>query len=153
MKKNHGELEFSRITPYIYIGTNMCSNMSCNFHFGKLKKLKINADIDLEIERIEKPHNLEAYLWIPTKDHKAPSQSQLKTGVSFLKQLVKEKKRVYVHCKQGHGRSPTLVAAYFINRGMDVRQAIDFIKKRRPAIHLTESQVKALIKFKKNLKK
>ncbi|MBI4155543.1 hypothetical protein HY498_05675, partial [Candidatus Woesearchaeota archaeon] len=68
MKSIHKPVEFSKITPYIYIGTNMCSDKTCKYHFGRLAKLKIKADIDLEIERTEKPHDVEAYLWLPTKD-------------------------------------------------------------------------------------
>ena len=153
MKKEHKPVEFSKITEFIYIGTNMCENHVCSLHFGKLKSLKIKSDIDLEKERIEKPHDLEAYLWLPTKDNSAPSQSNLRLGVVFIDEMVKQKKRVYVHCRLGHGRSPALVAAYFISKGMNVDEAINYIKKRRPEIHLAKSQYESLKLFKKNFKK
>lgn len=44
------KFQYSRITPHIYVGTNMMKES----HFQKLKKLGISVDIDFEAERIEK---------------------------------------------------------------------------------------------------
>ena len=66
-----------------------------------------------------------------------------------MSEFVKNKVKTYVHCKQGHGRSPTLIAAYLILQGNGWKESINFIKKKRPSIHLTNAQVKALIKFEK----
>ncbi|MEK6853994.1 MAG: dual specificity protein phosphatase, partial [Nanoarchaeota archaeon] len=56
--------------------------------------------------------------------------------------------KVYVHCKAGHGRSPTLVAAYFILKGKSVKEALVSVRRKRPGIHPTYAQMKALKKFK-----
>ncbi len=149
----HIQLEYSKITNYIYIGTNMCNNKTCSMHFGKLKKLNIKADIDLESERNEDPHGVEAYLWLPTKDNTSPSPVQLSIGVKYIDDFVKAKKRIYVHCKLGHGRSPMLVIAYFIHKGMKMKESLAFVKKKRPEIHLNKLQLNALKKFEKNIKK
>ncbi|KKK54244.1 hypothetical protein LCGC14_3086680, partial [marine sediment metagenome] len=47
-------------------------------------------------------------------------------------------------CEHGHGRSPTLVAAYFIMKGDSVGDAIERIRKKRSMIHITPKQKKAL---------
>jgi len=57
------------------------------------------------------------------------------------------KKKVYVHCQNGHGRAPTLVAAYLIRQGKTPMEAIEFIKSKRPTIHLEEVQISALETF------
>ena len=148
----HKHHEFDRITPYIYIGTNFC----CRPHFLQIKKLGIQADFDLEAERIERlTHDLKYYLWLPVKDHYAPTKTQFEIGTSFLDSLVRAKKKVYVHCKNGHGRSPTMVVAYFISQGMTAKEAIAFIKKRRPEMHLWKAQIRALKMFykRKRIKK
>ena len=85
-------------------------------------------------------------------DHKAPSQQQLSVGSGFLKDLTKKRIPVYIHCKNGHGRSPTLVAAYLISIGKTVEDAIRLIKKKRPSIHMNNIHVAALNKFEKLLK-
>lgn len=143
------KLEFSKITPYIFLGTSMC----CQEHFdAKLIKRGIRADISLEYKHIDAPHGTGYFLWLPTKDHKAPSLKILKLGADALDELVKSKIKTYVHCKQGHGRSPTLVTAYFILNGKSWKEAFKFIKSKRPSVHLTKAQVKALRNFGKKFK-
>jgi len=145
--ENHKKTEYSKITDQIFLGTNMC----CNIHASKIYDLGIDADIDLEKERAEEAVPVDVYLWLPVEDETAPSMTQLKVGSRTLDELIKDKKKVYVHCKNGHGRAPTLVAAYFILQGKSVDEAIDIIKEKRPEIHLENSQKEILEKF-KNLK-
>lgn len=141
--------EYSAITPFIYIGTNQC----CQVNFKEsLIKRGIHADISLEEERIDHPFGVDYYLWLPTKDHNPPSMKQLIIGVKFIGNLIQNNIKVFVHCKYGHTRAPTLVAAYFISLGLSVDEAIAKIKLKRPAIHITSKQKKALKKFKTNLK-
>ena len=139
-------LEFSKITEYIHIGTNKC----CTLGFSHiLLKAGIKADISLEEFRVDAPFGVDYYLWLPTKDHKAPTIKQLCIGVAAIDELTKQKIKTYVHCQNGHGRAPTLVAAYLISKGKNVEEAIDFIKKRRLIIHPNKEQVGALLDFKK----
>lgn len=146
---NKLELEYSKITEYIYIGTNKC----CQINFAKpLLKEGIRADISLEKNRIDTPFGIDFYLWLPTEEHKPPNFEQLLAGACFLKSLVDQKIKTYVHCEHGHSRSSTFVAAYLIMEGMDVEEAIEFIRKRRPVIHLNKAQKQALYDFKKRLK-
>ncbi len=145
--KRHGPLifEYNKITDYIYLGTNQC----CQLHFKKeLLRKGIKADISLEKERIDAPFGVDYYLWLPVKDHTAPSQKQLTLGVNFIANLIKNKIKVYIHCQRGHGRAPTLIAAYLISKGKTVEQAVDFIKKKRPVIHPNRIQVNTLKRFK-----
>ncbi len=142
-------LEYNYIEDGIYIGTNMC----CQTHFDEsLKNQNIEADISLEAERVDAPFGINFYLWLPVQDDHAPAQDQLTFGVNALEEFVAMKKKVYVHCQNGHGRAPTLVAAYLIKQGKLVDEAIAFIKTRRPSIHLRDIQKLALEDFKKSLR-
>src|SRR3989338_2065750 len=117
--------EYSRITQYIYIGTNLC----CQTHFKKsLLRKGLKADISLEEKKLDQPYGVDYYLWLPTKDHNAPSLKQLEIGTAFLTELHKQKIKTYVHCERGHGRAPTLVAAYLLTTGMNIDQALALIK-------------------------
>lgn len=139
--------EYSKITQNIYLGTNQC----CKFHFDEsLLKKGISADISLEKERLETPYGVKYFLWLPVKDHAAPTPAQLKVGAHAIKDLVNNNVNTYVHCQRGHGRSPTLVAAYFILEGMTAEEAIKTIKQKRD-IHLTRPQIKALQEFEKSI--
>lgn len=146
MNNNHQIFQFSKITDLIYLGTNLCCTAAP--HVKVLLDLGIKADIDLEEEKQEQTPGVDIYLWLPVRDHNAPTQEQLDTGVVVIDSLIKNQKKVYIHCKNGHGRSPTLLAAYFISSGMKVNDAINTIKSKRPEIHLRESQIEALNKFK-----
>lgn len=148
MKIKHGKLtfEYNKITSNIYIGTNMC----CQTHFNKnLIKKGIRADISLEGKKVDQPFGVKYYLWLPTKDHHPPTQKQLMIGTDFMDILIKNNIKIYIHCQRGHARAATLVSAYLIKQGMTPKDAITFIKKRRPVIHPNTSQKKALEKFTK----
>lgn len=142
MNGNHKVLEFNQITDLIYLGTNLCC--SAVPHIKILLDHGIKADVDLEEERQEETPNIDTYLWLPVKDHHAPTQEQLDTGVATIDSLVKNNKKVYLHCKNGHGRSPTLLAAYFISQGMEVGEAIEKIRSKRLGIHIRDVQIEAL---------
>ena len=139
------ELEFNYITDGIYIGTNVC----CQAHFDeKLASEGMTEDISLEEERVDTPFGVNSYLWLPVKDKTPPNPDQMEYGVASLQALTKLNKKVYVHCKNGHGRAPTLVAAYLMKtRGLTTDGAIAFIKKKRPSIHPEPSQIDALDKY------
>ena len=148
MKHKTLTFEYSQITKYIYIGTNMC----CQAHFDKsLLKKGIKADISLEEKKLDNPFGVDYYLWLPTKDHQAPTLKQLRMGVAFLKEALKQKIKCYVHCQRGHGRAPTLVASFLVSVGMDARGAFSLIKKKRPDIHPNKRQIAMVEKFKKSL--
>ena len=151
MRFHRDTIEFNEITPYIYLGTNMC----CGSHFKKLADLGITADIDLQDNRDtgERIDCVEVFLWLPTKDHTPPSHKQLIVGVRTIQTLVSSRTKVYVHCMNGHGRGPTLVIAYFIAEGMTFDEAHAFVKKRREEVHLEASQKRALAKFSDYIKK
>jgi protein-tyrosine phosphatase len=137
-------LDYNYITDGIFIGTNQCCSMGLS---EVLKKEGITADISLEDVRIDNPFGVEMYTWLPTKDHTPPSPDQLAVGISNIGKFVSQKRKVYVHCKNGHGRATTLVAAYLISTGKTPEEAIAIVKKGRPTMHLQDAQQEALDKF------
>lgn len=146
----HGKLEYNHIVDGIYVGTNQC----CQMHFEEeLLTKDISADISLEKDKLDMPFGVEFYVWLPVEDHHAPTDAQLEFGVATLEKLVALGKRIYVHCKNGHGRAPTLLAAYLIKKGKTVKEAISFLKLQRPLTHLTEEQKSALQKLARKLTK
>ena len=137
--------EYNYITDGIYIGTNQC----CVTHFDEmLQKEGIRADISLEEDHVDMPFGVDFYTWIPIVNHTAPTQEQLEFGVTVLAKMVALGKKVYVHCKNGYGRAPTLVAAYLIREhGKSVDEALEIIKAKRPTIHIADVQREALHAF------
>ncbi len=138
-------IDYTQITESIFIGTNAC----CQTHFNEvLTKNGITADISLEQERLDAAQGAEVFLWLPTLDHTPISHDKLAIGIETLRSIEAQGKKIYVHCKNGHGRSPMLVAAYLMkSRGIDTEQAIAFIKAKRPSIHLDPDQITGLEKL------
>jgi hypothetical protein len=148
MHQENPKFEYSQITDNIYIGTNQC----CQTHFEEeLLDKGITADISLEGEMIDRPAGVDYFVWLPTVDHTPPTMKQLKIGVANLKEIIDLDIKVYVHCQRGHGRAPTLVAAYFISQGKEVEAAIEAIRAKRPSIHLEDSQIEILREYRQEL--
>ncbi|MDP3956261.1 MAG: dual specificity protein phosphatase family protein [bacterium] len=143
-------LEYNYITDGIYIGTNQCCVMGLA---EVLKKENITADISLEEDRLDAPFGVDMYVWIPIIDKMAPTQDQLSFGAESIEKLVSQNRKVYVHCKNGHGRAPTLVSAYLIRKGYKPAEAVDFVVSKRPSVHLYKTQEEALKKYYENLYK
>jgi len=146
--EDHTVFKWDQIDDHLFIGNNMC----CQMHFDKELLLKgISADISLEDERVDAPFGVESYLWLPTADHTPPTPEQLRLGVDHIKQLVDSERAVYIHCKNGHGRAPTLAAAYYISTGITLENALTLITEHRRRAHLTDEQKEGLELFSESL--
>lgn len=53
-------------------------------------------------------------LHLPTTDHFIPDVATLEEAVDFIRRNEQEGKRVYVHCRAGHGRSAAAVFAWLL---------------------------------------
>lgn len=148
--RNDGHVfDYSQITDNIFIGSDLCQGNTCPIHGPEFESLGILVELNLSAERKETPPDgIDIYSWLPVADGYAPTQEQLDIGTAIIDEAVSQGKRVYVHCKNGHGRSPTLVAAYLIRyQGKLVDEAIGSIREKRPEIHIENSQKEALTKF------
>lgn len=150
MKQNDDHFfDYSKITDNIYIGSDLCKGNVCPIHSGQFRTLGVNAEINLTAEHKEiPPDDIDFYIWMPVEDHQSPSTDQFLVGTSIIDQVINQGKTIYVHCKAGHGRSPTLVAAYFIRfKGMSPTEAISYVSSQRLGVHFEDAQKEALIEF------
>ncbi len=137
----HPIFEYSQINDQVYLGTNAC----CQMHFKQeLLDKGVTVDISLEGEMLDQPYGVESYLWLPVLDHTPPTSDQVRIGIPTLDAALAAGKKVYIHCKNGHGRGPTFYAAYLVSNGMTPADAIGSISQKRPEIHLEPSQISFL---------
>ncbi|PIR47095.1 MAG: hypothetical protein COV07_00810 [Candidatus Vogelbacteria bacterium CG10_big_fil_rev_8_21_14_0_10_45_14] len=149
--QGHAEAVFnwSKVEEYIYLGPSPC----CDLHFGEeLLKEGISAVISLEGEKNFAPAGVEMYLWFPTEDGSAPTMDQIKLGIRTIDELVRMGKKVYVHCRFGMGRAPTLVAAHFIKHGLSVSEAVSYIKRTRSNFVITQAQYDILSEYEEHVR-
>lgn len=149
--KHNSKYDISQVGEYIFVGTNLCCLDKP--HLEILKDMNADVVVDLEEKKQDIPPKVKIYLWLPTPDHGSPTMKQFDAGVAVIEAAVKNKQRVYVHCMYGHGRSPAMVAAYFIKTGKSVSEAIKEIRDNRAEIHIESLQMKGLEEYEKWCKK
>jgi atypical dual specificity phosphatase len=123
-----------------------------------LKRAGISAVLNLSEEISDNEAWLQnhdiVYLHIPIQDYTAPTSEQLKAGVTWIQEQVKDERCVYVHCHGGIGRSATMVAAYLmVTHGWNDMQAIEYLVEHRSVVDPTPVQRKALRAFSEKLVK
>lgn len=145
---NH-TFDYSNITDNVFIGSDFCQAGVCLIHGEEFKELGVSIELNMSAEANEvPPKEVESYIWLPVSDGYAPTQTQLNIGSSIIKEAVDNGKKVYVHCKNGHGRSPTMVAAYLVRfEKLSLENALNLISQKRPESHIEEIQKKALEEF------
>ena len=134
-------VSFDQITDVIYLG----SRISSIEDYRRLRAQGVRACVDMKQEGAD-PWTFEAFLWLPTVDHDAPSAAHLQMGISFLRQCERARLPVFVHCMAGVGRSSALVLAYLLAgsfRETGTRAALDFLLSRRPVVNPNPAQVSA----------
>jgi protein-tyrosine phosphatase len=137
-------MAYSTITPDVHVGPQ----------FGrrgkhKLAALGINGVINLRTEFDDAAHGLALpeYCHLPTVDDAAPALDHLDQGVAFMQRVIEDGGKVYIHCAGGVGRAPTMAAAYFINQGMTLDEALALIRRTRPFINIMPPQMDQLKQF------
>ncbi len=138
----------SRITPEVYVGAQFNRR-------GRQALLDegITGVINMRVEYDDAAHGLALpeYCHLPTVDDSAPSVEHLQIGVDFMCRVIGQGGKVYIHCKGGIGRAPTMAAAYFISQGCSTEEAIAVIQETRPFIHITAPQLAALHSYEESV--
>ncbi len=148
-------MDFSQITDNIFIGSDLCKGNICPIHGSEFKELGVTVELNLSMEKKEvPPDNMDAYVWLPVQNNSSPNEAQFAIGTNVINEAVLKNKKVFLHCKNGHGRSPTMLAAYLIRfENLNIDEAIAKIQGARPEIHILENQMNALKEFQEKYKK
>jgi protein-tyrosine phosphatase len=127
------------ITPNLFLGGQ--------YHIRRLSTLKelgVTGIVNMRTTPVRKTDPDIRILQLPTPDQHAPTLSDLKKGIAFIKEEVNNGGKVYIHCRAGEGRGPTMVIAYLISTGMTLDDAIKLIKKIRTFINPSRPQIERL---------
>jgi len=76
---------------------------------------------------------------IPVRDFTTPTLEQFQNFLKAVNEAL-EKGKVVIHCQGGSGRTGTMAAAYWIEKGLSAKDTIDRVRKPRPHVVETKEQ-------------
>ncbi len=121
------------------------------FDLKALARVKIDYLVSLEevmpLQEAEAAlHNISMY-HLPTVDMSVPEMGDALALNREMHQWLKQGKRVAVHCKAGLGRTGTMLAAYYILRGMSAADAMQKIRLVNPRMIQSREQENFLFDY------
>ncbi len=87
------------------------------------------------------------YLHLPVADMHAPTLEDIVAFAEFVEAAERAQRPVVVHCGAGLGRTGTMLAAYLVGCGYEVRQAIERVRSQRPGSIETREQEAVLFAY------
>jgi protein-tyrosine phosphatase len=134
-------LKRSQITANLFLGSQYSL-----IGLQKLKALGITAIVNMRMHPVfsESQYQGFHYLHLPTVDNTPPPLDVLIRGAKFVTDEIKGGGKVYIHCRQGLGRGPTMTIAYLISTGLTYEDAFALVHKVRPFINPRPGQIERL---------
>ena len=88
----------------------------------------------------------------PIVEFDSPSVEQLIVICEFIENIIDNKKeKLYIHCREGISRAPTVAVAFLIYRyGLSRDKAIEKVLNIRPFIRILDNQLLTLTEFEKS---
>ena len=134
-------LNRSQITAHLFLGSQY--NL---VGLRKLKTLGVTAVVNMRVHNTynDAVHQGVKYLHLPTVDNTPPPLDVLIKGTDFIDNEIKNGGAVYVHCRQGLGRGPTMAMAYLIKTGLTFNDAYAMVRRVRIFINPRPGQIERL---------
>jgi hypothetical protein len=85
-------------------------------------------------------HGIEL-LHLPTEDRCGLSLAMLEQGVEVVGDWLAERRRVFIHCEHGMGRSALLACCVLVSRGREPLEALRCAKAARPKVSPSPEQL------------
>jgi protein-tyrosine phosphatase len=144
-------LEVAWITPELALGPRFDKRQ-----VGTLARAGIGSVIDVRSEASDDEealaeHDIRLY-HLPVDDRQAPTQTQLEEATKWALKEIAAGRRIYVHCRSGIGRSPSLAIAILMAMGYPLPDAYDAVRRRRAWATLSAGQWEALEQFERSLR-
>ncbi|MEJ7644874.1 MAG: dual specificity protein phosphatase [Chryseolinea sp.] len=135
-------LKRSQITANLFLGGQYSLT-----GLNKLKAMGITGIVNMRETSIYPEARYEGFrhLHLPTIDNTPPTLEALVTGADFIDDEIRNKGgKVYIHCRQGLGRGPSMAIAYLLKLGTTYDDAFALIRKVRTFIDPRPSQIERL---------
>ncbi len=127
------DYNLSWVTPQLAVGRAPMSYAELDL----IRDHGIDAIVNLcaefsDLPGLEEGSGFEVF-YLPVRDLGSPEMEGMEHGLAWLDEAIDLGKKVLVHCRQGIGRSGTLVSSYFAKKGLDLKGAAHKLKLTREA--------------------
>ncbi|HEY6900017.1 MAG TPA: dual specificity protein phosphatase, partial [Puia sp.] len=111
-----------------------------------LREMGVTAVVNMRMHSVyvEARYQGMKYLHLPTPDNTPPKLEDLIRGAEFAHEEVQAGGKVYIHCRQGLGRGPTMAIAYLLRMGQTYEDAFATVRRVRTFINPRPGQVARL---------
>ena len=138
------------ITPELALGPALpCEQLR------RLTKAGIGSVLDVRSEACDDEGELSRrglrFFHVPVDDFQAPSQEQLEAATNWTLAEIGAGRKVYLHCRSGIGRSPSVACAVLMAIGYPLQEAYRTVRRERPRATFSGAQQAALEEFERRL--
>lgn len=139
-------LKRSQISANLFLGGQYNLN-----GLKRLKQIGVTAIVSMRENSIYKEADFEGFkfLHLPTVDNTPPTLTDLIRGADFVDAEIKNNGKVYIHCRQGLGRGPSMAIAYLLKIGTTYDDAFALVKSVRTFINPRPAQRERLKELEK----
>lgn len=135
----HPMLKYSHVAPNVYLGGKYPISAYTLF-----REWGVTGVISMRTSKSPPAPEGITVLNLPTRDWSPPSISDLEKGIQFAEEQISGGGSVYIHCRLGEGRGPSMAAAYLISKGYTADEAIRLLRRNRPFVRPNRDQMKRL---------
>lgn len=134
-----------RVAPWLFIGPELLIDQ-----YADLRRRGVTHIVDLRAEGSDDADILASlgFRWrrIPVPDRRAPTHDQLQSLVEWLDADADPDldQAVYLHCRAGLGRTPSVAIALLMQHGMTLAEAHRVVLAARPESAPTSDQLRWL---------
>ncbi|HEY3231901.1 MAG TPA: dual specificity protein phosphatase [Roseiflexaceae bacterium] len=142
-------LNVSRVDELLFVGGEFSPAQ-----WPDLRSLGIRAVLSLQAEREDRFDGTppDRTLRLPVEDFHPPTIAQLRDAVAFIGACHADGLPVLIHCHAGVGRASLTASAYLMTHGLSYTQAFSRIKRARPIVELSGTQLERLIEWERLLR-
>ncbi len=139
-------LPVDRVAPWLLIGPALDEG-----GYRRLTELGVTHVADLREEAADNEGVMGAlglrWMRLPIPDRAAPSIDDVERLIAWWEGERSEERALYLHCRAGFGRTPTVAIALLVHKGMPLMDAHRHVRAARPAAQPTEAQMAFLESF------